>query len=102
MNLAQNDAALPFFNEVGVVELFLILLSLDHKWIVKPTTAVTFVCRYDKDNVTYNLLRKTENSVFKIISILLNTLSRRIENGSKYVILSLQLSFGYLSSCLKT
>ena len=60
--------------------------------------AITFVCRYDKDDETYDLLRKTENVIPKIISLLHNTLSGRGGSGYKYGVFTLRSSVGCISS----
>jgi hypothetical protein len=52
---------------------------------------VTFVCRYDEGDETYDLLRKTENVIPKIISLLHNTLSGRGGNGYKYGVFTLRI-----------
>jgi len=98
MNMAQSDDAVPFLREAGVVELLAPLLTLDHYQSLKAAMAVTFVCRYDEDDETYDLLRKTENVIPKIISLLHNTLSGRGGNGYKYGVFTLRSSVGCISS----
>ena len=98
MNMAQNDSAVPLLNEAGVVEVLAPLLILDHYQSLKAAMAVTFVCRYDEDDITYDLLRKTENVIPKIISLLHNTLSSRGGNGYKYGVFTLRSSVGCISS----
>merc|ERR1712238_129321 len=60
--------------------------------------AVTFVCRYDEGDECYDLLRKTENVIPKIISLLHNTLSSRGGNGYKYGVFTLRSSVGCISA----
>lgn len=98
MNMAQSDDAAPFLREAGVVELLAPLLTLDHYQSLKAAMAVTFICRFDKDDETYILLRKTENVIPKIISLLHNTLSGRGGNGYKYGVFTLRSSVGCISS----
>ena len=98
MNMAQSDDAAPFLREAGVVELLAPLLSLDHYQSLKAAMAVTFICRFDKDDETYDLLRKTENVIPKIISLLHNTLSGHGGNGYKYGVFTLRSSVGCISS----
>lgn len=98
MNMAQSDDAAPFLREAGVVELLAPLLTLDHYQSLKAAMAVTFICRFDKDDETYDLLRKTENVIPKIISLLHNTLSGRGGNGYKYGVFTLRSSVGCISS----
>jgi len=50
--------------------------------------AVTFVCRYDNEDTTYDLLRKTETVIPRIISLLHNTLAGRGGNLLKNVVSS--------------
>jgi len=98
MNIAQSDEAVPSLRESGVVELLAPLLTLDHYQSLKAAMAITFVCRYDEDDETYDLLRKTENVIPKIISLLHNTLSGRGGNGYKYGVFTLRSSVGCISS----
>ncbi len=98
MNMAQSDDAAPFLREAGVVELLAPLLTLDHYQSLKAAMAVTFICRFDEDDETYDLLRKTENVIPKIISLLHNTLSGRGGNGYKYGVFTLRSSVGCISS----
>uniref|UniRef100_A0A7S1VJ79 Vacuolar protein 8 n=1 Tax=Grammatophora oceanica TaxID=210454 RepID=A0A7S1VJ79_9STRA len=98
MNIAQSDEAVPALREAGVVELLLPLLTLDHYQSLKAAMAVTFVCRYDEGDETYDLLRKTENVIPKIISLLHNTLSGRGGNGYKYGVFTLRSSVGCIAS----
>lgn len=98
MNIAQSDEAVPSLREAGVVELLAPLLTLDHYQSLKAAMAVTFVCRYDEGDETYDLLRKTENVIPKIISLLHNTLSGRGGNGYKYGVFTLRSSVGCISS----
>jgi len=98
MNMAQSDDAAPLLREAGVVELLAPLLTLDHYQSLKAAMAITFVCRYDKDDETYDLLRKTENVIPKIISLLHNTLSGRGGSGYKYGVFTLRSSVGCISS----
>eukprot|EP00978_Attheya_sp_CCMP212_P014406 scaffold36658_cov61-Attheya_sp.AAC.2 len=98
MNMAQSDEAVPSLREAGVVELLAPLLTLDHYQSLKAAMAVTFVCRYDEGDETYDLLRKTENVIPKIISLLHNTLSGRGGNGYKYGVFTLRSSVGCIAS----
>lgn len=98
MNIAQSDEAVSALREAGVVELLAPLLSLDHYQSLKAAMAVTFVCRYDEDYATYDLLRKTENVIPKIINLLSNTLSGRGGNGYKYGVFTLRSSVGCIAS----
>mmetsp|Transcript_9665 Transcript_9665/g.12237 ORF Transcript_9665/g.12237 Transcript_9665/m.12237 type:complete len:1363 (-) Transcript_9665:105-4193(-) len=98
MNMAQSDDAAPFLREAGVVELLAPLLTLEHYQSLKAAMAVTFICRFDEDDETYDLLRKTENVIPKIISLLHNTLSGRGGNGYKYGVFTLRSSVGCISS----
>lgn len=98
MNMAQSDDAAPFLRDEGVVQLLAPLLTLDHYQSLKAAMAVTFICRFDKDDGTYDLLRKTENVIPKIISLLHNTLSGRGGNGYKYGVFTLRSSVGCISS----
>mmetsp|Transcript_3204 Transcript_3204/g.6479 ORF Transcript_3204/g.6479 Transcript_3204/m.6479 type:complete len:1287 (-) Transcript_3204:229-4089(-) len=98
MNIAQSDEAVPSLREAGVVELLAPLLTLDHYQSLKAAMAVTFVCRYDEGDECYDLLRKTENVIPKIISLLHNTLSGRGGNGYKYGVFTLRSSVGCISA----
>jgi hypothetical protein len=98
MNMSQSDEAAPYLREAGVVELLAPLLTLDHYQSLKAAMAVTFVCRYDEDDETYDLLRKTENVIPKIISLLHNTLGGKGGNGYKYGVFTLRSSVGCISS----
>ncbi|KAG7356729.1 hypothetical protein IV203_001415 [Nitzschia inconspicua] len=98
MNIAQSDEAVPTLREAGVVELLAPLLTLDHYQSLKAAMAVTFVCRYDEGDECYDLLRKTENVIPKIISLLHNTLSGRGGNGYKYGVFTLRSSVGCISA----
>jgi hypothetical protein len=98
MNIAQSDEAVPSLREAGVVELLAPLLTLDHYQSLKAAMAVTFVCRYDEGDETYDLLRKTENVIPKITSLLHNTLSGRGGNGYKYGVFTLRSSVGCIAS----
>jgi hypothetical protein len=98
MNIAQSDEAVPTLREAGVVELLAPLLTLDHYQSLKAAMAVTFVCRYDENDECYDLLRKTENVIPKIISLLHNTLSGRGGNGYKYGVFTLRSSVGCISA----
>jgi hypothetical protein len=98
MNIAQSDEAVPTLREAGVVELLAPLLTLDHYQSLKAAMAVTFVCRYDEGDETYDLLRKTENVIPKIISLLHNTLSGRGGQGYKYGVFTLRSSVGCIAS----
>ena len=98
MNMAQSDEAVPSLAEAGVVELLAPLLTLDHYQSLKAAMAVTFVCRYDEGDETYDLLRKTETVIPKIISLLHNTLSGRGGNGYKYGVFTLRSSVGCIAS----
>jgi hypothetical protein len=60
--------------------------------------AVTFCCRYDEGDECYDLLRKTENVIPKIISLLHNTLSGRGGNGYKYGVFTLRSSIGCINA----
>jgi hypothetical protein len=98
MNIAQSDEAVPTLREAGVVELLAPLLTLDHYQSLKAAMAVTFVCRYDEGDECYDLLRKTENVIPKIISLLHNTLSGRGGNGYKYGVFTLRSSVGCIAA----
>jgi len=98
MNMSQSDEAAPYLREAGVVELLAPLLTLDHYQSLKAAMAVTFVCRYDEGDETYDLLRKTENVIPKIISLLHNTLAGMGGNGYKYGVFTLRSSVGCISS----
>jgi len=98
MNIAQSDAAVPALREAGVVELLAPLLTLDHYQSLKAAMAVTFCCRYDEGDECYDLLRKTENVIPKIISLLHNTLSGRGGNGYKYGVFTLRSSVGCIDA----
>jgi hypothetical protein len=98
MNIAQSDEAVPTLREAGVVELLAPLLTLDHYQSLKAAMAVTFACRYDEGDECYDLLRKTENVIPKIISLLHNTLSGRGGNGYKYGVFTLRSSVGCISA----
>jgi hypothetical protein len=98
MNIAQSDEAVPSLREAGVVELLAPLLTLDHYQSLKAAMAVTFCCRYDEGDECYDLLRKTENVIPKIISLLHNTLSGRGGNGYKYGVFTLRSSIGCIAS----
>jgi hypothetical protein len=98
MNIAQSDEAVPSLRESGVVELLAPLLTLDHYQSLKAAMAVTFVCRYDEGDECYDLLRKTENVIPKIISLLHNTLSGRGGNGYKYGVFTLRSSVGCIAA----
>jgi hypothetical protein len=98
MNIAQSDEAVPSLREAGVVELLAPLLTLDHYQSLKAAMAVTFCCRYDKGDECYDLLRKTENVIPKIISLLHNTLSGRGGNGYKYGVFTLRSSVGCIAA----
>mmetsp|Transcript_22810 Transcript_22810/g.49412 ORF Transcript_22810/g.49412 Transcript_22810/m.49412 type:complete len:1251 (-) Transcript_22810:187-3939(-) len=98
MNIAQSDEAVPSLREAGVVELLAPLLTLDHYQSLKAAMAITFVCRYDEGDETYDLLRKTENVIPKIIQLLHNTLSGKGGNGYKYGVFTLRSSVGCISS----
>jgi hypothetical protein len=98
MNIAQSDEAVLTLREAGVVELLAPLLTLDHYQSLKAAMAVTFVCRYDEGDECYDLLRKTENVIPKIISLLHNTLSGRGGNGYKYGVFTLRSSVGCISA----
>jgi hypothetical protein len=98
MNIGQSDEAVPTLREAGVVELLAPLLTLDHYQSLKAAMAVTFVCRYDEGDECYDLLRKTENVIPKIISLLHNTLSGRGGNGYKYGVFTLRSSVGCIAA----
>lgn len=98
MNIAQSDDAVPSLREAGVVELLAPLLTLDHYQSLKAAMAVTFCCRFDEGDECYDLLRKTENVIPKIISLLHNTLSGRGGNGYKYGVFTLRSSVGCISA----
>lgn len=98
MNIAQSDRAVPSLREAGVVELLAPLLTLDHYQSLKAAMAVTFCCRYDEGDECYDLLRKTENVIPKIISLLHNTLSGRGGNGYKYGVFTLRSSIGCINA----
>ena len=98
MNIAQSDDAVPSLRNAGVVELLAPLLTLDHYQSLKAAMAVTFVCRYDEDDSTYDLLRKTESVIPKIIALLHNTLAGKGGNGYKYGVFTLRSSVGCVAS----
>jgi len=98
MNIAQSDEAVPGLREAGVVELLAPLLTLDHYQSLKAAMAITFVCRYDEGDETYDLLRKTENVIPKITQLLHNTLSGKGGNGYKYGVFTLRSSVGCISA----
>eukprot|EP00429_Kryptoperidinium_foliaceum_P004062 CAMPEP_0176007162 /NCGR_PEP_ID=MMETSP0120_2-20121206/3091_1 /TAXON_ID=160619 /ORGANISM="Kryptoperidinium foliaceum, Strain CCMP 1326" /LENGTH=1059 /DNA_ID=CAMNT_0017339915 /DNA_START=393 /DNA_END=3569 /DNA_ORIENTATION=+ len=98
MNIAQADEAVPALREAGVVELLAPLLTLDHYQSLKAAMAVTFCCRFDEGDECYDLLRKTENVIPKIISLLHNTLSGRGGNGYKYGVFTLRSSVGCIAA----
>mmetsp|Transcript_20039 Transcript_20039/g.28512 ORF Transcript_20039/g.28512 Transcript_20039/m.28512 type:complete len:1183 (+) Transcript_20039:210-3758(+) len=98
MNIAQSDDAVVALRNAGVVELLAPLLTLDHYQSLKAAMAVTFVCRFDEDDSTYDLLRKTESVIPKIISLLHNTLTGKGGNGYKYGVFTLRSSVGCISS----
>lgn len=98
MNIAQSNEAVPALREAGVVELLAPLLTLDHYQSLKAAMAVTFCCRYDEGDECYDLLRKTENVIPKIISLLHNTLSGRGGNGYKYGVFTLRSSVGCIDA----
>jgi hypothetical protein len=98
MNMAQSDDAAPYLREAGVVELLAPLLTIDHYQSLKAAMAITFVCRYDEDDETYDLLRKTENVIPKIINLLHNTIAGRGGNGYKYGVFTLRSSVGCIAS----
>ena len=98
MNIAQSDEAVPALREAGVVELLAPLLTLDHYQSLKAAMAVTFCCRFDEGDECYDLLRKTENVIPKIISLLHNTLAGRGGNGYKYGVFTLRSSVGCIAA----
>jgi hypothetical protein len=98
MNIAQSDEAVPSLRDAGVVELLAPLLTLDHYQSLKAAMAVTFCCRFDEGDECYDLLRKTENVIPKIISLLHNTLSGRGGNGYKYGVFTLRSSVGCIAA----
>lgn len=98
MNIAQSDDAVISLREAGVVELLAPLLTLDHYQSLKAAMAVTFCCRFDEGDECYDLLRKTENVIPKIISLLHNTLSGRGGNGYKYGVFTLRSSVGCIAA----
>mmetsp|Transcript_22705 Transcript_22705/g.47899 ORF Transcript_22705/g.47899 Transcript_22705/m.47899 type:complete len:1715 (-) Transcript_22705:911-6055(-) len=98
MNMAQCDEVVPALLAEGIVDLLAPLIALDHYQSLKAAMAVTFVCRYDTGDRTYNLLRQTENVIPKIISLLHNTLSGRGGSGYKYGVFTLRSSVGCISS----
>jgi hypothetical protein len=98
MNMAQSDEAAPYLREAGVVELLAPLLTIDHYQSLKAAMAITFVCRYDEDDATYDLLRKTENVIPKIVNLLHNTIAGRGGNGYKYGVFTLRSSVGCIAS----
>ncbi|GAX10162.1 hypothetical protein FisN_3Lh358 [Fistulifera solaris] len=98
MNIAQSDDAVLALREAGVVELLAPLLTLDHYQSLKAAMAVTFCCRFDEGDECYDLLRKTENVIPKIVSLLHNTLSGRGGNGYKYGVFTLRSSVGCIAA----
>mmetsp|Transcript_5672 Transcript_5672/g.11793 ORF Transcript_5672/g.11793 Transcript_5672/m.11793 type:complete len:1367 (+) Transcript_5672:298-4398(+) len=98
MNIAQSDDAVPALRQSGVVELLAPLLTLDHYQSLKAAMAVTFCCRFDKSDECYDLLRKTENVIPKIINLLHNTLAGRGGNGYKYGVFTLRSSVGCIAA----
>ncbi|KAL3800621.1 hypothetical protein HJC23_006083 [Cyclotella cryptica] len=98
MNMAQCDDVVPALLSEGIVDLLAPLLALDHYQSLKAAMAVTFVCRYDTGDKTYNLLRQTENVIPKIVGLLHNTLSGRGGSGYKYGVFTLRSSVGCIAS----
>lgn len=98
MNMAQCDDVVPALLQEGIVDLLAPLLSLDHYQSLKAAMAVTFVCKYDTGDKTYNLLRQTENVIPKIVGLLHNTLSGRGGSGYKYGVFTLRSSVGCIAS----
>jgi hypothetical protein len=98
MNIAQSDDAVESLRNAGVVEVLAPLLTLDHYQSLKAAMAVTFVCRYDEDDSTYDLLRKTESVIPKICALLTNTLAGKGGNGYKYGVFTLRSSVGCIAS----
>ena len=98
MNISQCDEAVPTLRQAGVVELLAPLLTLDHYQSLKAAMAVTFCCRFDKGDECYDLLRKTETVIPKIINLLHNTLAGRGGNGYKYGVFTLRSSVGCIAA----
>lgn len=98
MNMAQCDDVVPALLSEGIVDLLAPLLALDHYQSLKAAMAVTFVCKYDTSDKTYNLLRQTENVIPKIVGLLHNTLSGRGGSGYKYGVFTLRSSVGCIAS----
>ncbi|KAL7579056.1 hypothetical protein ACA910_019094 [Epithemia clementina (nom. ined.)] len=98
MNISQSDEAVPTLRQAGVVELLAPLLTLDHYQSLKAAMAVTFCCRFDKGDECYDLLRKTETVIPKIINLLHNTLAGRGGNGYKYGVFTLRSSVGCIAA----
>lgn len=98
MNIAQSDDAVPSLRQAGVVELLAPLLTLDHYQSLKAAMAVTFCCRFDQGDECYDLLRKTENVIPKIVNLLHNTLAGRGGNGYKYGVFTLRSSVGCIAA----
>jgi hypothetical protein len=98
MNMAQCDDVVPALLSEGIVDLLAPLLALDHYQSLKAAMAVTFVCKYDTGDKTYNLLRQTENVIPKIVGLLHNTLSGRGGSGYKYGVFTLRSSVGCIAS----
>lgn len=98
LNISQSDEAAPYLREAGVMEFLASLLTFDHYQSLKAAMAVTFICRYDEGDETYDLLRKTESVIPEIISLLHNTLAGIGGNGYKYGVFTLRSSVGSISS----
>ena len=101
MNLAQVDAAVPVLRESGAVQMLAPLVVLDqHYQSLKAAMAVTLCCRLDnhfqlasqqeqQSCYYYNILRKTETAIPKIVSLLHNTLAGRGGEGYKFGVFTL-------------
>lgn len=98
MNISQSDKAVFALRQAGVVELLAPLLTLDHYQSLKAAMAVTFCCRFDKGDECYDLLRKTETVIPKIVNLLHNTLAGRGGNGYKYGVFTLRSSVGCIAA----
>jgi len=121
MNLAQVDAAVPFLRQAGAVELLAPLVVLDqHYQSLKAAMAVTLCCRMDHDfghhsssstqqaqsrqpaasssSCYYNLLRKTETAIPKIVNLLHNTLAGRGGDGYKFGVFTLSSSVACIAA----
>mmetsp|Transcript_2462 Transcript_2462/g.6170 ORF Transcript_2462/g.6170 Transcript_2462/m.6170 type:complete len:1060 (+) Transcript_2462:326-3505(+) len=120
MNLAQVDTAVPVLRQGGAVELLAPLVVLDqHYQSLKAAMAVTLCCRLDHDFLRqpaagsanhhsftspssswcyYDLLRKTETAIPKIVNLLHNTLAGRGGEGYKYGVFTMSSSVACIAA----